>query len=110
LIDDWGCSILMTDDDEDDDWWLIGLTDRFVIWFLMFERIIVILMIVWRMQWWMIDDRWMIVGLIDFEKMIDDRLGNSQEQWETGNTFERGMFRWFGNIGTHSRQKETKIP
>ena len=98
-----------------DDWWW-WLIDDWLDWlidlwfhFRCLRDLIVILMIDRWMQWWMIDDRWMIVGLIDFEKMIDDRLCNSKEQWETGNSFERGMFRWFGNLVTHSRQKEPNI-
>ncbi len=99
-FDDWWWWLL-------DDWldWLIDLWFHFRC----LRDLIGILMIDWLMQWRMIDDRWMIVGLIDFEKMIDDRWCNSKEQCETGNSFERGMFRWFGNLVTHSRQKEPNI-
>ena len=125
LIDDWFSWIDYLDDlmmfdwwlrmfDFDDWWW--WLIDDWLDWlidlwfhFRCLRDLIVILMIDRWMQWWMIDDRWMIVGLFDFEKMIDDRWCNSKEQWETGNSFERGMFRWFGNLVTHSRQKETNI-
>ena len=91
------------------DWWLTGLTDRFVISFSMFERFDCDfddwLMNAMMNNWGSMNDCW-----IDrFWKMIDDRWCNSKEQWETGNSFERGMFRWFGNLVTHSRQKETNI-
>ena len=85
------------------DWWLTGLTDRFVISFSMCERFDCDfddwLMNAMMNNWGSMNDCW-----IDrFWKMIDDRWCNSKEQWETGNSFERGMFRWFGNLVTHSR-------
>ena len=44
------------------DWWLIGLSDRFVIWFSMFERFIVIfddwLMNAMMNDWWSMNDCW----------------------------------------------------